>query len=181
MIPDLSGEPIPLLIVGLGNVLLGDDGLGVVAVDELVARFDLPDEVRVIDGGTLGLSLLPLLQSARRVILVDAIAADAEAGSLVRLVGEDVSHAAAHRLSPHQVGVADLLDGLRLLGGLPEEIVLIGLVPMSIELDLKRSLPVRDQMDRLVDAVAAETRAMGWDLRPRLRVSRPERGRMGVL
>jgi hydrogenase maturation protease len=163
MIPD---DPIPLLIVGLGNVLLGDDGLGVVAVERLEERFELPEEVSAIDGGTLGLSLLPVLQNARRVILVDAISADAEAGSLVRLEGEEVAHAAAHRLSPHQVGVADLLDGLRLLGGLPEQIILLGLVPERIDLTLDRSEPVDRHLPRLIDAVATEAAALGWPLQP---------------
>jgi hydrogenase maturation protease len=149
-------EPIPLLIVGLGNVLLGDDGLGVAAVEFLKQEFDLPEGVDAIDGGTLGLSLLPILQNARRVILVDAIAADAEPGSLVRLEGNEVAHAAANRLSPHQVGVADLLVGLRLLGGLPEEIVLLGLVPQTIELSLARSVFVEKQMPQLVLAIAEE-------------------------
>jgi hydrogenase maturation protease len=162
MIPE---EPIPLLIVGLGNVLLGDDGLGVAAVERLKQDFDLPEGVSAIDGGTLGLSLLPLLQSARRVILVDAIAADAKPGSLVRLEGDDVAHAAAHRLSPHQVGVADLLDGLRLLGGMPEEIILLGIVPEKIELSLESSAAVHRSMGRLVDAVASEASASGRPLR----------------
>jgi hydrogenase maturation protease len=163
----MIGE-VELLILGLGNILLGDDGLGVAAVEELRRRFELPDGVSVIDGGTLGLSLLPVLQSARRVILVDAVAADAEAGSLVRLTGDEVGHAAAHRLSPHQVGVADLLDGLRLLGGFPAEIVLIGLVPQAIELSVERSAPVERQMSRLVDAVADEAASMGLPLRRRI-------------
>jgi hydrogenase maturation protease len=164
MIPE---EPIPLLIVGLGNVLLGDDGLGVDAVERLKKEFDLPDDVRVMDGGTLGLALLPLLQSARRVILVDAVAADAEPGSLVRIEGDEVAHAAAHRLSPHQVGVADLLDGLRLLGGLPEEIVLLGLVPETIDLSVDRTERIEQRLPSLTEAVAIEAGELGSPLRRR--------------
>ena len=66
---------IPLLVLGLGNVLLRDDGLGVAAVGRLADRYDRPEGVRILDGGTLGLSLLPHLEDAEQVILVDAIQA----------------------------------------------------------------------------------------------------------
>ena len=76
-------ERIPLLVLGLGNVLLEDDGVGGAAVSLLLDRFDLPQGVQVLDGGTLGLSLLPHLEAADTVILVDAVRADAAPGSLV--------------------------------------------------------------------------------------------------
>jgi hydrogenase maturation protease len=75
----------PLLVLGLGNVLLADDGVGSAAVTELRDRYEPCDGARVLDGGTLGLSLLPYLDQADIVILVDAIRADAPPGSLVRL------------------------------------------------------------------------------------------------
>lgn len=157
------GEETPgLLILGLGNVLLADDGLGIAAVARLAARYDLPSSVRAVDGGTLGLALLPLLTDARDVILVDAVAADAPAGTLVRLGGDEVPGAVRHRLSPHQVGVADLLDGARLLDQLPGRLVLLGLVPASLSLAVARSAPVEEHLDELVEALAAETRALGY-------------------
>jgi hydrogenase maturation protease len=157
------GEEAPgLLILGLGNVLLADDGLGIAAVARLAARYDLPSDVQAVDGGTLGLSLLPLLTSARDVILVDAVATDAAAGTLVRLAGDEVPGAVRHRLSPHQVGVADLLDGARLLDRFPGRLVLLGLVPASLALAVARSPAVEERLDALVEAVAAETRSLGY-------------------
>jgi len=67
---------VPLLVLGLGNVLCGDDGTGVVAVHLLERRYRVPDGVQVLDGGTLGLSLLPYLEQAQQAILVDAIRAE---------------------------------------------------------------------------------------------------------
>ena len=83
-------ERIPLLILGLGNVLLEDDGVGSAAIALLHDRFEPPTRVRVFDGGTLGLSLLPYLQMSDAVILVDAVRADGAPGTLVRLDGDDV-------------------------------------------------------------------------------------------
>jgi hydrogenase maturation protease len=108
-----NDRPVPLLVLGLGNVLCGDDGLGAVAVHLLQRRYQAPDGVSILDGGTLGLSLLPYLEEAHEAILVDAIRGDGPPGSFVRLEGDEVAPAVAGRLSVHQVGVADLLEGAR--------------------------------------------------------------------
>lgn len=156
-----------LVVLGLGNVLLGDDGLGVVAVARLLRRWVAPDGVRVLDGGTLGLSLLPLLAEARRAILVDAIAADAPPGTPVRIEGAEVRRAAGARLSPHQIGVADLLDGLTLRGEGPARVILLGLVPRALELDVALSPDVAAGVDALVERIVDEARALGFDFQPR--------------
>jgi hydrogenase maturation protease len=148
----------PLLILGLGNVLLRDDGAGVAAVRWIFENTEPSADVRVLDGGTLGLSLLPHLESAARAILVDAITADAAPGSLVRLDGDAVAHASRQRLSPHQIGVADLLDGARLRGRLPPELVLWGVVPEQIELGLELSPAVAAAIPDLARAVLDEAR-----------------------
>ena len=158
-------ERTPLLILGLGNVLLEDDGVGSAAVAQLLDRFDVPDGVRVFDGGTLGLSLLPYLQSADTVILVDAVRADAPPGTLVRLDGDEVGPAVATRLSPHQVGVADLLDGARWLEQYPRRVVLWGLVPASMDLAVGLSPSVHASLADLVDRVVAEAAGMGFVFR----------------
>lgn len=154
-------RPVDLLVLGLGNVLCGDDGLGVVAVHRLLRRYRPPDRVSVLDGGTLGLSLLPYLEDAREVILVDAIRADGPPGSLVRLEGEAVGPAAAGRLSPHQVGVADLLDGARWRDRYPERLILLGLVPQTLLLGVGRTAPVEAALPLLIEEVVAEAGRLG--------------------
>jgi hydrogenase maturation protease len=160
---------VPLLVLGLGNVLCGDDGLGAVAVHLLQRRYRAPDGVVVLDGGTLGLSLLPTLEQAREAILVDAIRADGPPGSLVRLEGDDVAPAVAARLSVHQVGVLDLLQAARWRERYPSRLVLLGLVPQSLELGLVRTPAVEAALAGLVDRVVAEARALGHVFLPRSR------------
>ncbi len=155
-------ERLPLLILGLGNVLLEDDGVGGAAVSLLLDRFEPPAGVRVFDGGTLGLSLLPYVENADAVILVDAVKADGAPGTLVRLDGDDVAPAVATRLSPHQVGVADLLDGARWLGHYPRRVVLLGLVPASMELSVGLSPLVRASLLELVEQIVAEASSLGF-------------------
>lgn len=155
-------ERTPLLVLGLGNVLLEDDGVGAAAVAVLLEGYDVPAGVRVFDGGTLGLSLLPYLEGADTVILVDAVRAECPPGSFVRLDGDDVAPAVATRLSPHQVGVADLLDGARWLGRYPDRVVLLGLVPESMELAVGLSPRVRSALPELADRVVEEARTLGF-------------------
>jgi hydrogenase maturation protease len=162
-----------LLVLGLGNLLLTDDGLGPAAVRELERRFVAPAGVEILDGGTLGLSLLGELSEARAAILVDAVAADAPAGSFVRLDGDEVAPAAAARLSPHQVGVADLIGAAQLLGRQPPRMILLGLVPQSLELGVGCSPPVAANLEGLVTRVADECRALGHPLVARAEGSVP--------
>jgi hydrogenase maturation protease len=154
----------PLLVLGLGNVLCSDDGVGVMAVSALARGFEWPPDVEVLDGGTLGLALLPYLEEAAALILVDAIRGDAAPGSFVRLEGADVAPAVEQRLSPHQVGVADLLDGARWLDSYPDRVVLLGLVPATIELGVGCSPAVQAAIPTLVERIVEEIRGFGFDL-----------------
>lgn len=171
-------ERIPLLVLGLGNVLLEDDGVGSAAIALLHDRFAPPAGVRVFDGGTLGLSLLPYLQTSDAVILVDAVRADGAPGTLVRLDGDDVAPAVATRLSPHQVGVADLLDGARWLDQYPTRVVLVGIVPESMELAVGLSPRVRASLPALVEQVVEEASAFGFGFERHESSDAPIRERM---
>jgi len=157
-----------LLILGLGNVLCSDDGAGAFAVHKLEKQYLTPAGVRVIDGGTLGLALLPILLDARRVLIVDAVRdANATPGSIVLFEGDDVGPAARERLSCHQIGVADLLDGASLLGQLPDTLVLLGIVAEDFSLGIGLSSDVRGGMPTLIDRIIVESGALEFEFRPR--------------
>jgi hydrogenase maturation protease len=153
-----------IVIMGLGNVLPGDDGIGAAAVARIERDYRIPPGVRLVDGGTLGLSLLEPLSEAEHLILVDAVAVDRAPGTLVRLDGADVTDAVRDRLSPHQVGVADLLDVARLIGCYPASVILLGLVPESIDLAVVRSSAVERSLDQLVAAIVREVENLGCRL-----------------
>jgi hydrogenase maturation protease len=159
-----STKRIGVLVLGLGNVLLGDDGLGPAAIARMEREYRMPPSVHLADGGTLGLSLLGLLAESDHVILVDAVRADSPPGSLVRLDGADVTDAVRDRLSPHQVGVADLLDTARLIDSYPSTVTLLGLVPDAIHLSVARSSVVDDRLADLVVAVVREVQSLGYEM-----------------
>jgi hydrogenase maturation protease len=156
-----------LLVLGLGNVLLADDGLGAAALARLERQYNLGDNVLVLDGGTLGMALLDRVAEAEDLIIVDAVRTDAPAGTLVRLDGADVGEAVRDRLSPHQVGVADLLDAARLIDRYPSKVTLLGLVPESLDLAVARSEPVNGGLDDLVEAIIREARSLGYEIVPK--------------
>ena len=155
-------ERTPVLVLGLGNVVCTDDGAGIAAIHQLIREYQLPKGVAAVDGGTLGLSLLPLVDSADQVILVDAIGADGPPGTLVRIEGDDVAPAVYERLSPHQIGVADLLAGASLLDKYPERVIILGVVPDSFELGLERTAAVQAAIPALVQRVVEELTEMGY-------------------
>ncbi len=157
-----------LTILGGGNTLCTDDGLGPAAVDRLSRDFLAPEGVAILDGGTLGLSLLHIIEDSDQVIIVDAIRMDSAPGTLVSLEGDDVLPAVRLRLSVHQVGVADLLDAARLRGRLPNRLILLGIVPESIELGVDLSPCVSSAMPSLVDAIVRQTKLLGITLVPRI-------------
>ena len=156
-----------LLVLGLGNLLCADDGAGVAAVELLRDRYAVPPGVKVLDGGTLGLSLLPYVEDASDAILVDAIRADGPPGTPVRLEGSEVPLAAMERLSVHQVGVADLLGGAHLVGRLPGRLLLLGVVPETTELRFGRSASVETALPDLVERIVTEAEAWGYCFVPK--------------
>jgi hydrogenase maturation protease len=160
------------LVLGLGNILLGDDGVGVRALERLQSLYDFPEELRVLDGGTLGLDLLPYVEDADRLLLIDAVQAGQEPGTLLRLEGEEVPSFLAVKLSPHQMALPDLLAAARLRGRYPSEVVLWGVQPGSMATTLDLSPPVAAQVDVLVDRVLADLGR--WGFKPTRRRDREQ-------
>jgi hydrogenase maturation protease len=144
------------LVLGLGNTIMADDGVGPRVVQMLKSDAGMPDDVELVDGGTLGLDLLPFLEGVRLLIIVDAVETGGKPGTVVRLAGEDVPIALATKLSPHQMGMKDLLAVASLMGQLPEQIILIGVQPERLEMDTELSQSVSAVLPDLVEMVKCE-------------------------
>lgn len=153
-----------ILVMGLGNLLMSDDGLGSRVISELEKRFLPSPQVCLLDGGTLGLDLLPRLEDVDKLLIVDALQMGAEAGTFFRLEGEDVPRAFANKLSVHQMGLQDLLAVAELQGHLPQELVVIGVQSETIEMGLELTASVAASFDQVVAAVCAELESWGQPL-----------------
>lgn len=153
-----------VLVLGIGNLVMSDDGAGVRVVQKLQREYRFPVGVEIMDGGTLGLDLLPKLEGVGRLIVVDAVETGGEPGSCVRLAGEELPIALETKVSPHQMGLKDLLSVAELLGHLPGEMVLVGVQPGSIEMDTELTAAVEEKIDELTAMVLLELDA--WGVKP---------------
>jgi hydrogenase maturation protease len=152
--------PRGTIVIGVGNLLRRDDGLGVHALRRLRDAGAAPPGVELLDGGTAGLMLLPHIAGARRAIAIDAVDVGAPAGTLVRLAGDEIPAGLADGRMPHGVGLLDLLGAARLTGTWPEELVLHGAQPASTGLGTELSAPIAACLDELVRRVADDL--LGW-------------------
>src|SRR5579884_1507862 len=143
------------MILGLGNLILSDDGLGVRALRRLMDDPRLPPDVVLVDGGTLGLELLSLAAGSERLIVLDAVDHGRPPGSAIRLSGAELGGLPGGG-SVHQLGLIDLLHALRLLGQEPAEVVLLGLQPERITLGTELTARVAAALDELVEAAVRE-------------------------
>ena len=152
-----------VLVLGIGNLLWADEGFGVRAVEALNHAYRYPDEVELVDGGTLGLNLLPYVETSRRVLVFDAIDFGLAPGELKVLRDKEVPAWGARKMSPHQNGFNDVLALAHLHAAAPEQIVAIGVQPLTLD-DFGGSLtaPVRARLDEAIALAAAEIARWGY-------------------
>jgi hydrogenase maturation protease len=150
-----------ILVIGLGNPIMGDDGLGLAALDRLRREWSLPESVHLVDGGTWGMNLLPLVEDAERVVFLDAIDVGTAPGALVQLERKDLPRFLALKLSPHQIGLEEVLAVAELRGRLPGQLVAMGLQPGRVEMVSGLSPEVDCRLDELISAVVERLTAWG--------------------
>ena len=150
-----------IIVLGVGNILLSDEGVGVRAVEKLQRDFVLPAGVEIIDGGTTGMEMLEDLACAGHIIIVDAVRSGNAPASIVRLAGEQVPVFFRTKLSPHQIGLSDVLATLELTGEQPGGVTVIGVEPVSLETAMALSPQVEALLPEVVSLVVAELRQLG--------------------
>jgi hydrogenase maturation protease len=149
------------LLLGIGNILLGDEGIGVRAIEAFQARYRIPDGVDVVDGGTTGMGLLDLIAGRDQVIIVDAVRMDAAPGTIVRLDGDAIPPGLRQRISPHHLGIGDVLAVLSVIDEAPKALTVIGIEPADLDFGVGLSPEIAARVDDLVAAVAAEFARLG--------------------
>jgi hydrogenase maturation protease len=133
------------MVLGVGNPIMSDDGVGLA----LLARLEQArpsHRVAYVDGGTGGMSLLPEVEAAARLLVLDAVAGG-QPGEVRHLSGDEIPRLLASKLSPHQIGLLDVLTAARLRGAEPALIEVVGVVPASVELAIGLTEPVQAALD----------------------------------
>lgn len=157
---------VSVLVLGIGNLFMTDDAVGVKLVQRLQKEYSFPQDVAIVDGGTMGISLLPVLEGTQRLLVVDAIEKGHSPGTLIRLDGHDVPIGFRSKISISQAGVEDLLAASKLIGKAPREVVILGVQPAVLEWGTDLSPIVEDRFDRLLERVLEELTDWGvtWTL-----------------
>lgn len=144
-----------VIVLGVGNVLLKDEGVGVHVVRAL-EKLDLPESVRAIDGGTGGFNLIGIVAEADRLIVIDTLATDGEPGSIFRFTPEDVKQPNSDmRTSMHDVGLIDALE-LAAMSGYEPETTIFGIVPAEIDWGMELTAAVAAAVPKVVELVLQE-------------------------
>ncbi|MEJ2470512.1 MAG: HyaD/HybD family hydrogenase maturation endopeptidase [Desulfuromonadales bacterium] len=150
-----------VLVLGLGNAIMTDDGFGVKVIDTLSSRYCFQGPVSLVDGGTLGLDLLPRLEKVASLLIIDAIDMRQAPGTIFRLDGDAVPRAFASKLSVHQMGLQDLLAVAELQGHVPDDLVVWGVQPESIAMGTELTAKVAAAVEPLINQVVNELQNWG--------------------
>ena len=156
-----------ITLIGLGSILMRDEGVGVLAVRALEERYELPPELEVVDGGTSGLDLLPYLEGRDRVLFVDAVNFHQEPGYIGTLENDEIPALFGPKGSLHHLGLMDILAAAQLLDISPREVCLIGIQPQIIELGLDLSELMQEKMDPLLATITAKLKEWGLNCKAR--------------
>lgn len=156
-----------VVVLGIGNILLTDEGVGVRAIEALEQDYVLPAGVNVIDGGTCAMEMLEQLENLDALIVVDCVRHGQPQGTPVLLKGEDVPVFFKTKLSPHQVGLCDVLASLRFTERAPKHTAIIGIQPESLALGMDLTPTVAARLPELLAMTVAELRSLGFDVRRR--------------
>ena len=135
-------------VLGIGNIILSDEGFGVRVVEYLEKNFTFPENVGLIDGGTLGVELTHFVTGTKRLLIIDSIDGGAESGEIFHLRGDEIKNHFAQKISAHEVGIQDVLTMLELSGKKIPHVELIGAQPFSLEAgtelspEMKKLVPI---------------------------------------
>jgi len=158
----MENDQPQIAVLGLGNILLQDEGIGVHVVKELENNYSFKPQISLIDGGTSGFDLLPYFEENDKIIIVDAVNFGENPGFIGAYENDDILRQLNSKLSLHHLGLTDLLADLKLHDIEPSEIYLLGIQPHSMEMSLKLSTIISAKFDRLVELVLQKLNM--WDV-----------------
>ena len=158
-------SPPRVTVLGVGNVLLSDEGFGVRVAEALDAAYDFPDDVQVLDGGVLGMELLRFVTGTEKLLILDALREGGVDGKCRRLSDEEVKAHFREKLSAHEIGVQDVLTFLEVTGKPVGEVVVIGAEPVSLEAGLSLSEEMTPRVREAAAMAAKELSRWGVELK----------------
>ena len=156
-----------ILVLGVGNILLGDEGVGVRVVERLQERYTFSDDVEFVDGGTAGLELLSFLDDKEHLIIIDAIIGEEAPGTVKKMMLQDPPAFFQNRISPHQLGLSEMMSCAAMTDNLPAHISLYGVIPVTLETGLELSDEVAAVVEDITLQVVQDLHSLGVDISER--------------
>lgn len=159
----IFGPTPSICVLGVGNLLLGDEGLGVHAINYLKDTYNFSPEVNLVEGGTMGMELLIYLKGAQKVLLLDAIDTEGSPGELLHFTHSELDRFFTKDISAHEIGVQDILL-INSLGDDAEqnlEVSVIGMIPESLEASIQLSPRCQDRFDQMIEEVLKQLKDWG--------------------
>ena len=154
-------------ILGIGNVILRDEGFGVRVAEYLDKHYEFPDTVQIVDGGTLGIELTQYVTGTEKLLVIDSINGGAEPGTTFRFHNDDVMEHFQDKLSAHEVGIQDVLGLLTVTGHKIPDVVVIGAQPYDVEAGVELSDGMMELLPQMVEQALSELK--NWGIVPKLR------------
>jgi hydrogenase maturation protease len=148
-------------VIGLGNLLLQDDAVGLHATETIKESYRFEPQIDLLDGGTAGLDLLPVIEGYEKVLFVDAVDAGEPPGAIVLIEGDGIPSFVAAQTSAHHVGLSDLLFAARMTDLLPTEVCLVGIQPESVDIGLEMTDLLKKRLDLLLTTVVERLKKWG--------------------
>lgn len=140
-----------IVVLGVGNILMQDEGFGVRVVEEITRRCLFPEHVAVLDGGTLGMELLRFVAGADRLLILDAVNGGGQPGEIYQLANDEVKAYFKQKVSMHELGVQDVLAALELIEQPVKEVVVLGIQPAVIDVGLELSPVVQPGVNKVIN------------------------------
>lgn len=144
-----------ILILGIGNILLKDEGVGVHVVKRL-KEMSFPDNIEILDGGTAGLDLVDFIAGRRKLIVIDAVNTGGKPGTIYRLTEENLNIGPKAIMSFHEIDFLDALHMSEIAGSKPEEIVVIGIEPKDMSDGVELSPEIEERIPKIIEVVMKE-------------------------
>lgn len=154
-------------ILGIGNIILRDEGFGVRVAEYLDKHYEFPESVQIVDGGTLGIELTQYVTGTEKLLVIDSINGGAEPGTTFRFHNDDVMEHFQDKLSAHEVGIQDVLGLLTVTGHKIPDVVVIGAQPYDVEAGVELSDGMMELLPQMVEQALSELK--NWGIVPKLR------------
>ncbi len=153
-----------ILIIGVGNILMSDEGIGVRVIEAMQEEYDLPDNIQLLDGGTAGYTLMDYMEDFDRIIIIDAVRSGSKPGDICHLSSGDIAGEKRLKMSGHKIELPELLALGQKLGKLPET-SLIGVEPEDMNWGMELTSKLKSAIPAIIEAVFDEISIRGEDYR----------------